>query len=548
MSHTPAGAPAGLAVFSNQPKAVWATAFATMVGFTSIGLVDPILTSIAEGLHAGPSQVSLLFTSYFFVTALMMLVTGFVSSRLGGRKTLLVGSALIVVFAGLAGTSDSVAELVAFRAGWGLGNAFFVVTALAVIVAATKGGMGAAILMYEAALGLGISVGPLIGAALGDMSWRYPFYGTAALMLVAFLAILAFLPEQPRPPAKVGLGAPLAALKDRGLLLTASSAFLYYLAFFTVLAFVPFVLAMSAHAIGLIFFGWGVALAISSVFATPRLQARFGTLPLLAACLTAFALLLVAIALGSKSLIVAAVVVSGAASGIVNTLYTEIALSVSDQPRPVASAAYNFLRWFAGVVAPFAAPHIAEVWGHGASFALAALAALGAALLLLAFRARLGRFGERPRATAKAAAPAPVPAAGLVMAAIDGSDQDEAVVDAAASMAAILSAELALVHVATRDIALDALVEAEDGTLARAVIERAERHLAGRATLAAGYCLFEDGGNAAAAILNQALAAGAGLVVVGRRHRLDVTDLMHGSVADIVSHRAHCPVLVVPGR
>ena len=66
----------------------------------SIGLVDPILTSIAAGLHASASQVSLLFSSYFTVTALMMLITG-VSSRIGGRATLLVGAALIAVFAAL---------------------------------------------------------------------------------------------------------------------------------------------------------------------------------------------------------------------------------------------------------------------------------------------------------------------------------------------------------------------------------------------------------------------------------------------------------------
>ena len=108
-----------------------------------IGLVDPILPSIAKGLDATASQVSLLFTSYFLITAVAMLVTGFVSSRIGGRKTLLLGLALVVVFAGLAGTSGSVGELVGFRAGWGLGNALFVSTALAVIVGAAAGGSAA---------------------------------------------------------------------------------------------------------------------------------------------------------------------------------------------------------------------------------------------------------------------------------------------------------------------------------------------------------------------------------------------------------------------
>ncbi|MGP4097592.1 MFS transporter [Nonomuraea sp. KM90] len=131
-------------------------------------------------MDATPSQVSLLFTSYFLVTAVAMLITGWVSSRIGGKRTLLAGLALVIVFAALAGTSTSVAELVGFRAGWGLGNALFVATALAVIVGAAGGGAESAIILYEAALGLGISAGPLVGALLGDWNWRAPFFGAAS--------------------------------------------------------------------------------------------------------------------------------------------------------------------------------------------------------------------------------------------------------------------------------------------------------------------------------------------------------------------------------
>lgn len=47
-----------------QPKAVWATAGASVAAFMGIGLVDPILPSVAQGLHATAGQVPLLFTSY----------------------------------------------------------------------------------------------------------------------------------------------------------------------------------------------------------------------------------------------------------------------------------------------------------------------------------------------------------------------------------------------------------------------------------------------------------------------------------------------------
>ena len=58
-----------------------------------------------------------------------MLITGVVSSRIGAKRTLLVGLSLIIVFSALAGTSDTIGQIVGFRAGWGLGNALFIATA-----------------------------------------------------------------------------------------------------------------------------------------------------------------------------------------------------------------------------------------------------------------------------------------------------------------------------------------------------------------------------------------------------------------------------------
>ena len=165
-----------------QPRPVLAVAFACVIAFMGIGLVDPILKPIADDLGAGPAQVSLLFTSYMAVMGLTMLVTGWVSSRLGAKRTLILGLAIIIIGAGLAGSMDSIGGIVGFRAVWGLGNALFIATALATIVASARGSVGQAIILYEAALGLGSAAGPLLGGALGGISWRYPFYGIVALV------------------------------------------------------------------------------------------------------------------------------------------------------------------------------------------------------------------------------------------------------------------------------------------------------------------------------------------------------------------------------
>src|SRR5690606_34679506 len=129
------------------------------------------------------------------ITGIAMFLTSWVSGRVGVRKTLVFGLILIILFAALAGASSTVGEVIGFRAGWGLGNALFISTALAAIVGAASGGTRQAIVLYEAALGVGLAIGPLVGGALGAISWRGPFFGTAALMAIALVAILAMLRE-----------------------------------------------------------------------------------------------------------------------------------------------------------------------------------------------------------------------------------------------------------------------------------------------------------------------------------------------------------------
>lgn len=374
-----------------QPKAVWAVAFASVVAFMGIGLVDPILKPIADGLHASPSQVSLLFTSYMAVMGVAMLITGVASSRFGPKRTLLLGLVIIIVGAGLAGMSGSVMEIVGWRALWGLGNALFIATALATIVNSARGSVAQAIILYEAALGLGIAVGPLIGGVLGSISWRGPFFGVSALMAVALVVTAVLLPTTPRPKRATTLLDPFRALRHRGLFGVALTALLYNFGFFTLLAFTPFPLDMTAHQIGLIFFGWGVALAFTSVVVAPRLQRRFGTIPTLVVNLLAMTATLIVMAIGTddKALLAACVVVAGLWCGINNTLITEAVMKAAPVERGVASAAYSFMRFGGAAVAPWLAGVLGERISVHLPFWVGAGAVLLAAAVLLTTRAHL---------------------------------------------------------------------------------------------------------------------------------------------------------------
>jgi predicted MFS family arabinose efflux permease len=189
----------------------------------------------------------------------------------------------------------------------------------------------------------------------------------------------------------------LRALRHRGLFTVASSAFFYNFAFFTVLAWTPFVLGWGPTAIGLLFFGWGVLVAVSSVVWAPRLAARLGDTSAMLLALAAFATLLAVDAVGSPPAVAVVTVLSGACLGLLNTLYTGAAMAVSDSPRPVASAGYNFLRWFGGATGATLVGHIANWTGDvQAPFIVAAgLIAVGA-IVLVAGRRTLGSLHGVP--------------------------------------------------------------------------------------------------------------------------------------------------------
>lgn len=381
-----------------QPAQVWAVAFACVVAFMGIGLVDPILPAIAESLQASPVETELLFTSYLLVTGLAMLVTSWISSRIGAKATLLIGLALIVVFALLCALSGSVDAVIGFRAGWGLGNALFISTALATIVGAASGGSSAAIVLYEAALGLGIAVGPLLGGLLGEQSWRGPFFGVVALMAIAFVAVLVLLrgPGEKREPVK--FSAPFSALRRPALAVLAVTALFYNIGFFVLLAFSPFPLGFGAMGIGFTFFGWGVALAVTSVWVAPLLMRRMPrtriilvVLPLLAVDLIAAGLVV-----ENAAALVTCIVVGGLLLGVMNTVLTEAVMEATDLPRSVASSAYSAVRFLGGAMAPPIAALLWHAFNATVPYLFAAVSVLLAALTVFLGRRVLAHIDDEP--------------------------------------------------------------------------------------------------------------------------------------------------------
>jgi ACDE family multidrug resistance protein len=527
-------------------------AFACVISFMGIGLVDPILPALASDLHATPSQVSLLFTSYLVVTAVAMLFVGWVSSRIGAKPTLVVGLILIVIFAALAGTSGTVGGIVGFRAGWGLGNALFIATSLAVIVASASGGFAGAIILYETALGLGIAVGPLLGGELGSISWRGPFYGVAVLMAIAMLATIFFVPSLPKPQHKTSLLAPLQALRHRGLLTMGIMALLYNWGFFTMLGYAPYPMELGAQKLGLVFTGWGLLVAAFSVYFAPRLQARFGTVKVLYANLLALGIVMCVIAAGVKTptVVIVAVIVSGAFIGINNTLTTQAVMLVAPVERSVASSAYGFVRFIGGGLAPFVAGKLADHFNLSVPFYLGGVAFLLAIAVLSSGRKLVTEAESglsRPESPFEPVGAVAGAGSRPVIVAVGATPDAGEIVEAAAALARDQGAPLEIVRVRETVVVEELAIDPEDEDDARAAVTELINRMAGHGIAATGQILRSVGDHAAAGrvLAEHADEVEARTVAIGRSVRGPAAQFAEGSFTSALTHATGRTVMLV---
>lgn len=320
-----------------------------------------------------------------------------VATRIGRKKTLLVGLAIIVTFAAACALSGHVDLIIGFRGGWGVGNALFVSTALATVLGASAEPRRA-IMLYEGALGAGMALGPLVGGALGSISWRGPFLGTAVLMAVGLIAIVLFVPPTPiERSARRSAIEPFRALVDSRVSILMLAALVYNYGYFTLLAYAPFPVAEASIRaggqftpldLGLVFFGWGLMVALGSVWLGPR-GCELGIRRTVAVTLILFTIDEIVLATWISPIPqVIGVVLGGLLIGIINTAMTEIVMSASDIQREVASSAYSGVRFLGGACAPTLAGALSSMWGIGGPYYIGAVALVLTIILLWIDRQR----------------------------------------------------------------------------------------------------------------------------------------------------------------
>jgi MFS transporter, ACDE family, multidrug resistance protein len=240
------------------------------------------------------------------------------------------------------------------------------------------------------------------------------------------------------------------------------TALCYNWAFFTVLGYAPFPMNLDTHELGYVFTGWGVLVAIFAIFVAPWLERRLGVARTLYLNLSLFAIDVLVIAIGttSRAVLIPAVITSGAFIGINNTVTTQAVMTVSTTERPVASAAYGFIRFIGAGLAPYVAGRIAASANVHVPFYIGAGAVVVGILVLTTGR-RLLTPAAQPGQEQPETVPARPPAPGWVLLAVDGSPGAADVTSRAATVASARGVGVEVMHVRETNVVDTEAVELE---------------------------------------------------------------------------------------
>jgi len=184
-----------------------------------LAMLDQLVVSTAlpriVGDLGGLEHLSWVVTAYVLASTITTPLYGKLGDQYGRKRWLVIAIVIFLIGSALSGLSQSMDQLIAFRALQGLGAGGLMVGALATIgdlVSPRERGRYMGYMM--AAMMLAMIAGPLVGGYITDsLSWRWIFYinmpvGGAAL---AYLAVTLNLPRL-RVPHKIDyLGAAVIA-------------------------------------------------------------------------------------------------------------------------------------------------------------------------------------------------------------------------------------------------------------------------------------------------------------------------------------------------
>ncbi|MFD3521674.1 MFS transporter [Streptomyces sp. NPDC058653] len=165
-----------------------------LIDNTVLGVAIPSLTT---ELNASTADVQWMINAYSLVQSGLLLTAGNAADRYGRKKMLVAGLVLFGLGSLAAGLAQSSGQLIAARAGMGVGGALLLTTTLAVIVQIFDDEERVkAIALWSTVSSLGFAAGPVLGGAVLDhFWWGAIFLVNIPVVVLGLAAVLALVPE-----------------------------------------------------------------------------------------------------------------------------------------------------------------------------------------------------------------------------------------------------------------------------------------------------------------------------------------------------------------
>ncbi len=180
-----------------------------------------LIPNIADGLDTTVGLVAAAITAYMVPFAALQLVSGTIAERVGGGRVVRAGYVAFGVAALLCAFAPEIWTFIAARALMGTANAFLSPILLAALSeAAPPAALGRAVGTFAAVQTAGLTMAPVLGGALGELSWRLAFVLVAAVSFVLAMPRL----ELHGSAARTGERATMRTLLNRWIGLIATTA------------------------------------------------------------------------------------------------------------------------------------------------------------------------------------------------------------------------------------------------------------------------------------------------------------------------------------
>ncbi|MFE5075243.1 MFS transporter [Streptomyces halstedii] len=164
-------------------------------------VLNVAIPSLTRELGASTADVQWMINAYSLVQSGLLLTAGSASDRYGRKKMLVTGLVLFGIGSLAAGLAQSSGQLIAARAGMGVGGALLLTTTLAVVVQIFDAAERVkAIGIWSTVSSLGFAAGPLLGGVMLDhFWWGAIFLVNIPVAVIGLVAVARLVPEFKNP-------------------------------------------------------------------------------------------------------------------------------------------------------------------------------------------------------------------------------------------------------------------------------------------------------------------------------------------------------------